>query len=132
MDNIRVTTDVTYREELTSCIDESQLKSAFEHRYGRGWQRKLGAVLEVPETTVNGWFKSGKFPPLARLAFGVLLSRDIRPHRDWIPVKNGDAYAVCDARGPVGRTVAENITRREDARLIAAAHSSTRPPVTPS
>ena len=28
---------------------------------------------------------------------------------------------VCDARGPVGRTVAENITRREDARLIAAA-----------
>ena len=121
MDNIRVTTDVTYREELTSCIDESQLKSAFEHRYGRGWQRKLGAVLEVPETTVNGWFKSGKFPPLARLAFGVLLSRDIRPHRDWIPVKNGGGYAVCDKGGSVGRIVAENITRLKDAKLLAAA-----------
>ena len=121
MDSVRVTGDATYREELTSCIDESQLKSAFEHRYGRGWQRKLGAVLDVPETTVNGWFKSGKFPPLAKLAFGVLLSRDIRPHRDWIPVKNGNGYAVCDTRGPIGRIVAENIIRLEDAMLLAAA-----------
>ena len=121
MDNVRVTGDVTYREELTSCIDESKLKSAFEHRYGRGSQRKLGAVLDVPETTVNGWFKSGKFPPLAKLAFGVLLSRDIRPHQDWIPVKTGNGYAVCDTRGPIGRIVAENITRLEDAMLLAAA-----------
>ena len=121
MENIRVAADATYREELTSCIDESQLKSAFEHRYGRGWQRKLGAVLNVPETTVNGWFKSGKYPPLARLAFGALLSRDIRLHRDWIPVKNGDGYAVCDTRGPIGRIVAESITRLEDAMLLAAA-----------
>ena len=78
-------------------------------------------VLDVPETTVNGWFKSGKFPPLARLAFGVMLSRDIRPRGDWMPVVNGGGYAVCDTRGPVGRTVAENITRREDAKLLAAA-----------
>ena len=121
MDNIRVTGDVAYREELTSYIDESQFKSAFEHRYGRGWQRKLGAVLDVPETTVNGWFKSGRFPPLAKVAFGVLLSRDIRPHRNWIPVKNGGRYAVCDTHGPVGRIVADNITRLEDAMLLAAA-----------
>ena len=121
MDNIRVVADTTYREELTGSIDESQLKSAFEHRYGRGWQRKLGAVLDVPETTVNGWFKSGKYPPLARLAFGVLLSRDIRPHRDWIPVKTGDGYAVCDTRGPIGRVVAESIPRLEDVKLLAAA-----------
>ena len=79
------------------------------------------ARLDVPETTVNGWFKSGRFPPLAKVAFGVLLSRDIRPHRSWIPVKNGDGYAVCDTRGPVGRIVADNITRLEDAMLLAAA-----------
>ena len=121
MDNIRAAADATYREELTSCIDEPQIKSAFEHRYGRGWQRKLGAVLDVPETTVNGWFKSGKYPPLARLAFGVLLSRDVRPHREWIPVKKGNGYAVCDTRAPIGRIVAENITRLEDATLLAAA-----------
>ncbi len=121
MDNIRVVADTAYREELTSYIGESQLKSAFEHRYGRGWQRKLGAVLDVPETTVNGWFKSGKYPALARLAFGVLLSRDIRPHRAWIPVKSGEGYAVCDTRGPIGRIVAENITRLDDAMLLAAA-----------
>ena len=36
MDNTRVAADATYREELTSCIDESQIKSAFEHRY---WPR---------------------------------------------------------------------------------------------
>ena len=121
MDNVRMTGDVAYREELTSYIDESQFKSAFEHRYGRGWQRKLGAVLDVPETTVNGWFKSGRFPPLAKVAFGVLLSRHIRPHWNWIPVKNGGGYAVCDTRGPVGRIVADNITRLEDAMLLAAA-----------
>ena len=121
MDNIRVTGDMTYREELTDCLDDSRLKSAFERRYGRGWQRKLGAVLGVPETTVNGWFKSGKFPALAKLAFGVLLNRDVRPHRNWIPVKNGDEYAVCDTRGPVGRIVADNIACLEDARLLAAA-----------
>ena len=121
MDNIRVTGDAAYREELTSYIDESQFKSAFEHRYSRGWQRKLGAVLDVPETTVNGWFKSGRFPPLVKVAFGVLLSRDIRPHRNWIPVKNGDGYAVCATHGPVGRIVADSITRLEDAMLLAAA-----------
>ena len=121
MDDIRVTGDAAYREELTSYIDESQFKSAFEHRYGRGWQRKLSAVLDVPETTVNGWFKSDRFPPLAKVAFGVLLSRDIRPHRNWIPVRNGGGYAVCDTHGPVGRIVADNITRLEDAMLLAAA-----------
>ena len=121
MDDIRVTGDAAYREELTSYIDESQFKAAFEHRYDRGWQRKLGAVLDVPETTVNGWFKSGRFPPLAKVAFGVLLSRDIRPHRNWIPVRNGGGYAVCDTHGPVGRIVADNITRLEDAMLLAAA-----------
>ena len=121
MDDIRLTGDVAYREELTSYIDESQFKSAFKHRYGRGWQRKLGAVLDVSETTVNGWFKSGRFPQLAKLAFGVLLSRDIRPRRNWIPVKNGTWYAVCDTRGSVGRIVADNITRLEDAMLLSAA-----------
>lgn len=121
MNNVKATGDMTYREELTGCIDDSQLKSAFEHRYGRGWQRKLGAVLGVPETTVNGWFKSGKYPPLARLAFGVLLNRDIRPRGDWKPVKNGNGYAVCDTSGPVGRIVADNIARLEDAKLLAAA-----------
>ena len=121
MDNVRVPADAAVRKELTSHVDDMNVTSVFQRRYGRGWQRKLGAVLDVPETTVNGWFKSGKYPPLARLAFGVMLSRDIRPHRDWIPVKNGDAYAVCDTRGPIGRIVAENITRLEDARLLAAA-----------
>ena len=121
MENVMVSGDMAYREELTSQIVEGQLKSAFEHRYGRGWQRKLGAVLDVPETTVNGWFKSGKFPPLAKLAFGTLLSRPLRPPGNWTPVKNGARYAVCETEGPIGRVVADNISSPEDATLVAAA-----------
>ena len=103
MVNIRATADAELRKELTSHVDEMSLKSVFEDRYGRGWQRKLGAVLDVPETTVNGWFKSGKFPVLAKLAFGVLLSQAARSARRWIPVKNGAGYAVCDTHGVVLR-----------------------------
>lgn len=90
MDNLRVAADAAFREELTSQVDGIDLKSAFEQRYGRrGWQRKLGAVLDVPETTVNGWFKFNKFPTLATLAFGALLSRATRPPQRWLPVRNG-------------------------------------------
>ena len=123
MVNIRATADAELRKELTSHVDEMSLKSVFEDRYGRGWQRKLGSVLDVPETTVNGWFKSGKFPVLAKLAFGVLLSEAVRPARQWIPVKNGAGYAVCDTHGAVGRIVADNISSVADALLIAAAPS---------
>lgn len=121
MENVVMSGDMAYREELTSQIAEGQFKSAFEHRYGRGWQRKLGAVLDVPETTVNGWFKSGKFPPLAKLAFGTLLSRPLRTPGNWTPVKNGARYAVCETEGPIGRIVADNISNPEDATLVAAA-----------
>ena len=81
MENLRVVADAAFREEVTSHVDGIDFKTAFEQRYGRrGWQRKLGAVLGVPETTVNGWFKSNKFPALATLAFGVLLKqRSARP-----------------------------------------------------
>lgn len=123
MVNIRATADAELRKELTSHVDEMSLKSVFEDRYGRGWQRKLGAVLDVPETTVNGWFKSGKFPVLAKLAFGILLSQAARPARRWIPVKNGAGYAVCDTHGVVGRIVADNISSLDDAMLIAVAPS---------
>ena len=122
MENLRVAADAAFREEVTSHVDGIDLKIAFEQRYGRrGWQRKLGAVLGVPETTVNGWFKSNKFPALSTLAFGVLLSKSIRPPRQWIPVKNGAGYAVCDTRGPVGRIVANNVSSLDDAMLLAAA-----------
>lgn len=121
MENVRVAADTGLREALTSHVDEMNLKSAFERRYGRGWQRKLGAVLDVPETTVNGWFRSERFPVLAKLAFGVLLTRAMQPPRNWIPVRNGTSYAVCDTQGPVGRIVADNISSLDDALLLAAA-----------
>ena len=121
MQTLRMNADTAFRESLVSRVDEINLKSALEQRYGRGWQRKLGGVLDVPETTVSGWFKSGKFPVLAKLAFGVLLTHEIRPVRRWIPVKNGDGYAVCDIQGPVGRIVADNISGLNDAMLLAAA-----------
>ena len=121
MENVHVPVDTAVRKELTSHVDDMNLKLVFQRRYGRGWQRKLGTVLDVPETTVNGWFKSGKFPVLAKLAFGVLLSRAIRPHRRWVPVKNGLCYAVCDTKGPIGRIVADNISSPDDATLLAAA-----------
>ena len=122
MENLRVAADAAFRAEVIGHVDGLDLKTAFEQRYGRrGWQRKLGAVLEVPETTVNGWFKSNKFPALAKLAFGVLLSQTVRPSQQWIPVENGTGYAVCDTRGPVGRIVADNISRLDDAMLLAAA-----------
>ena len=119
--NIRISSDSAFREGLIAQVDELNLKSAFEQRYGRGWQRKLGTVLDVPETTVNGWFKSGRFPVLAKLAFGVLLRRDTLPLQRWMPIKNGSSYAVCDTQGPVGRIVADNISAPEDAALLAAA-----------
>ena len=121
MDNVRVRADAAVRTELTSHVDDMNLKSVFQQRYGRGWQRQLGTVLDVPETTVNGWFKSGRFPALAKLAFGVLLSQAIRPPRSWIPVKNGTGYAVCDTQGPIGRIVADKIASLDDAMLLAAA-----------
>ncbi len=122
MENVRVSADAAFREEVTNHVDGIDFRAAFEQRYGRrGWQRKLGAVLDVPETTVNGWFKSNKFPALATLAFGVLLSRATRPSRQWLPVKNGPGYAVCDIRGPIGRIVADNISSLDDAMLLAAA-----------
>ena len=121
MENIRVTVDAEFRKELTSHVDEMSLKATFEKRYGRGWQRKLSAVLDVPETTVSGWFKSGKFPALAKLSFGALLSQGTRPLRRWVPIKNGAGYAVCDIRKAVGRIVADNVPSLSDAMLIAAA-----------
>ena len=121
MQALKITADTAFRESLTSHVDEINLNSAFEQRYGRGWQRKLSAVLDVPETTVSGWFKSGKFPVLAKLAFGVLLNREIRTPRCWIPVRNGTGYAVCDTQGPVGRIVADDISSLNDAMLLAAA-----------
>lgn len=123
MDNLRMIADADFREGLINYVKDMDLKSAFERRYGRrGWQRKLGAVLDVPETTVNGWFKPGKkIPVLAKLAFGVLLSRSLRPPRSWIPIKNGASYSVCDTQGPVGRIVADNISSLDDAALLAAA-----------
>lgn len=121
MENVCVPADAAVRKELTGHVDDINLTSVFRRRYGRGWQRKLGAVLDVPETTVNGWFRSGKFPVLAKLAFGVLLSRAIRPARSWIPVRNGAGYAVCDTQGPIGRIVADNINSLDDAMLLAAA-----------
>ena len=121
MEELRVTADAAFRERLISHVDEKNFKPAFEFRYGRGWQRKLGTVLDVPETTVNGWFKSGRFPVLAKLAFGVLLSPAVRPPRRWIPVRNGATYAVCDTQGQIGRIVADNISSLDDAMLLAAA-----------
>lgn len=113
--------DAAYREVLTSYVDESHLQATFEQRYGRGWQRGLGAVLDVPESTVNGWFRSGKFPALAKLAFGVLLSRPMRPSQNWMVAKTGATYAVWAIEAPMGRVVADNISSLEDAELIAAA-----------
>ena len=122
MTNSKVATDTAFRKELTSQVESIDVESAFKQRYGRrGWQRKLGAVLDVPETTVNGWFKSNKFPALATLAFGALLSGAGRPPRRWIAVRNGAGYAVCDTREPVGRIVANNIPSVDDALLLSAA-----------
>ena len=123
MGNLRMIADADFREGLTNYVKDMDLRSAFERRYGRrGWQRNLSAVLDVPETTINGWFKPGKkIPVLAKLAFGVLLSRSIRPPRSWIPIKNGASYSVCDTQGPVGRIVADNVSSLDDAALLAAA-----------
>jgi hypothetical protein len=112
--------DADLRKRFAQCVDESTLRRTFENRYGRGWQRKLGEVLDVPETTINGWFREERFPALAKLAFGVLLSR-ARPAQRWVPLRLGTGYAVVDTEGPVARTVAENIPTLSDAVLIAAA-----------
>ena len=77
--------DRQLRLELVGYVDEANLPLLFQERYGRGWQRKLATVLDVPETTVNGWFKSQKLPTLAKLAFGILLSDKFRSPQQWIP-----------------------------------------------
>jgi hypothetical protein len=119
--DLRVVKDSEFREQLTNQIEEANLKAVFEDRYGRGWQRKLGMVLDVPETTVNGWFKSGKYPALAKLAFGTLLSQTAHAERTWVAVKSRHGFAVCDVNETVGRVVAESIPTIADAMLIAAA-----------
>lgn len=121
MGDVRAMADAALRRQLTSQGDEAAYWTMFEDRYGRGWQRKLGEVLDVPETTVNGWFKAERFPPLAKLAFGLLLSDVGRPARTWIPVRTSAGYAVCDTQGRVGRIVADKIASLADATLIAAA-----------
>ena len=92
--------DRDFRIEVTKNIDEKQLNSEFRGRYGSGWRRKLGSVLDIPETTITGWFKFGKYPPLARLAFGVLLNRPIRP-----PLSDGDKALAHEVRMAVARAL---------------------------
>ena len=111
--------DRQLRLELVGYADEANLPLLFQERYGRGWQRKLAKVLDVPETTVNGWFKSQKLPTLAKLAFGILLSDKFRSPQQWIAVKGKNGYSVCSIEGRIGRVVVENIEDMNDALLMA-------------
>lgn len=111
--------DRQLRLELVGYVDEANLPLLFQERYGRGWQRKLAKALDVPETTVNGWFKSKKLPTLAKLAFGILLSDKVRPPQQGIAVKGKNGYSVCFIEGRIGRVVAENIEDMNDALLLA-------------
>ncbi|MGQ0664755.1 MAG: hypothetical protein ACT4P2_14485 [Pseudomonadota bacterium] len=121
MSEIEAKADAARREELVANLREERLAAQFEKRYGRGWQRRLAEVINVPVTTVNGWFRNRKFDSLAKLAFAVILQSTPRQTGKWVAVKMDNTFSVVDISGPVGRMVAENIPSIEYARLIAAA-----------
>ena len=115
--------DAALIQTLTNSGNVTDPARVFADRYGAGWQKKLAGVLGLPETTVNGWFRSGKVPQLAKIAFGALLSDALRartPAR-YIAIRNGDSYSVCSWEEPAGRIIAENINDINTARLLAAA-----------
>lgn len=114
--------DKEFAEVARELADVQSIRKAFKRRYGDGWQRTLATNLGVAESTVSGWLKSGSFSPLARLSLGMLLLRhELGQSAMWRVVRAGDYYAVYSFDDPVGRLVANNIEKIEDARLIAAA-----------
>ncbi|MEY9772106.1 hypothetical protein ABIA14_004447 [Sinorhizobium fredii] len=105
-----------------------------EEAVGRGWKRRLAAKVGVAETNVQTWLKSGRVPPAVRRA--ITLSDELeelkREHEQletivgerWIEVDSfgGEtSYSVheMDAETGLGRQVAGNIARIEDARELA-------------
>lgn len=114
--------DEQFAEDVAGLVDVQSVQEAFRRRYGDGWQRKLANNLGVAESTLSGWLKKGEFPPVAKLSLGMLLLRhELSRPQTWRVVKSGGSYAVYSFEDRVGRTVAENISKLDDAFLIAAA-----------
>lgn len=114
--------DEQFAEDVAGLVDVQSVQQAFHKRYGDGWQRMLANNIGVAESTLSGWLKKGKFPPVAKLSLGTLLLRH-EPSRTptWRVVKSGSSYAVYSFEDRVGRAVSDNIRTLEDALLIAAA-----------
>lgn len=50
------------------------ITSRFEKAFARGWKHKLAEVLGVPDTTVQGWLKAGRFSPAVDHRIGAMLA----------------------------------------------------------
>lgn len=105
-----------------------------EEAVGRGWKRRLAEKVGVAETNVQTWLKSGRVPPAVRQA--ITLADELedlkREHAHleslvgtrWIEVEScgGESrYSVHERDGKtgLGRLVADNMARIEDARELA-------------
>jgi hypothetical protein len=105
-----------------------------EEEVGRGWKRRLAEKVGVAETNVQTWLKSGRVPPAVRRAITLAdelesLKREHEQLRSivggrWIESESysGETrYSVheMDGKTGLGRLVAGDIARIEDARELA-------------
>ena len=109
----------------------SKVCDILERGIGRGWKRQLATVLGVPETTVQGWLKAGRFPRFVENLFELsVLKRHVAAIRnnarrcDWldfvIEMPDG-TYAVARKNDVADRLslVASGFRRLEDAEAAA-------------
>jgi hypothetical protein len=97
-----------------------------------GTRRAFCEAVGVGESTLAGWIKDGRLPPLARAVVGLLLlhhhnlwvKEEDKDHnkRDAVVVRDGDSFMIVDlARGPgqPGEIIARNIPDEKTAfRLL--------------
>lgn len=118
-------------------LDVESLVESLES--GQPFTRKaLCEYLGIGESTLSGWIKDGRIPRMAKNAIVLLkaqqmLAAEVRRLRvnDLFVVRAGDHYQVCelnedDDGESVGRVLADNIGRIEDARLLASGRRALR------
>ena len=113
----------------------SKVCDILERGIRRGWKRQLATALDVPETTVQGWLKAGRFPRFVENLFQLsVLKRHVAAIRnnarrcDWldfvIEMPDG-TYAVARKNDAADRLslVASGFRRLEEAETAARARA---------
>lgn len=118
-------------EDLLSLTDGEASPKGRSFRTRRAFCEAVG----IGESTLAGWLKEQRLPPLARAVVGLLhlyhsnLIANERSEaylkRDEIVVKDGDSFMIVDVSGGQnlpGKIVARNIPDKETAFRLISAH----------